>query len=313
MNKYFNPSNEEYKALCEKPYYVDKTYLISEFNNVKYSDDEKVSAFLPIGFGKTSILDMVTAFYSKGCDSRALFENKKIAETPNWDEHLNKYDVFRINMKEVINSLGNDYLTRKLDNIFESALKNKYPEIENSRYFFDGITLREIYKKTGDKFIIIIDDYHCVYLKKDCQKYIESYDTFLNYLVGYYSIFVEKCFVFGVIEGIHDDLEIRCHMRNIDLREGLYFNGAVGFKEAEVKELCQKFNMDFNKIEDFFGAYQVGKDKFNKVYNANSIVTLIRDFNCDLDLYKNKDFLDNSLKKLLLLIMMFMKKIIQVF
>ena len=298
MNKYFNPSNEEYKALCDKPYYVDKTALLAEFNNVKYPKDNRVSAYMPIGFGKTSILDMVTAFYSKGCDSRALFENKKIAETPNWDEHLNKYDVFRINMSEVINSLGKEDLIHKLNNIFESALKNKYPEIENSRYFFDGITLREIYNKTGDKFIIIIDDYDMVYLKEECREYIDYYDNFIEYLVGENSLFVEKCFVFGKIYRVFYRLVLRFDMRNANLYDGDCFNGMIGFKESEVKELCKKFNMDFNDIEEFFGSYNNGSFEDN-VYNANSIITLIRDFNCDLDLYKNKNFLDLRLKNIL--------------
>ena len=322
LNKYFNPSNEEYKALCEKPYYVDKTAILAEIKNINYPRERKVSAFMPEGFGKTSILDMVTAFYSKGCDSRELFADKKIAETPNWDEDLNKYDVFRINMSEVLkefdeeisnanenskadyisleNGIPNEYsLTNKINGMFYSVLKKEFPEDVDDRITNTRYNLRKIYDNTKHTFILIFDDYDAVYLKEEYRKYFKNYDDFLDMLLCESTFYIEKCFVFGKIERMFYRLILSSDMRNASLIDCSYFKEMVGFTEDEVKELCTKFNMNFNDIEEFFGAYRVNRRSDLKIYNASSILSLIRDYNCDLSLYRKKDFCDPNLKKLL--------------
>lgn len=43
--------------------------------------------------------DMLTAYYSKGCDSRELFSSLEIAKDENFEEHLNKYDTIFLNSR----------------------------------------------------------------------------------------------------------------------------------------------------------------------------------------------------------------------
>ena len=51
--------------------------------------------------------DMLTAYYSKGCDSRELFSSLEIAKDENFEEHLNKYDTIFLNMQEFLSRSGN--------------------------------------------------------------------------------------------------------------------------------------------------------------------------------------------------------------
>lgn len=42
--------------------------------------------------------NMLMAYYGKGCDSRFLFENRKLGRCPGWDRYLNQFDVIRFDM-----------------------------------------------------------------------------------------------------------------------------------------------------------------------------------------------------------------------
>ena len=44
-------------------------------------------------FGKSMAADMLTAYYSKGCDSREVFSGLEITEDETFDRYLNKYDT----------------------------------------------------------------------------------------------------------------------------------------------------------------------------------------------------------------------------
>lgn len=45
---------------------------------------------------------MLTAYYSRGCDSRELFQGLKIATHPDFEKHLNQYNVIHLNMQSFL-------------------------------------------------------------------------------------------------------------------------------------------------------------------------------------------------------------------
>ena len=322
MKDYLNPSNDEYKALCEKPYYVDKTDLIAEFEN-------RESAYMPLGYGKTSILDMVTAFYSKGCDSRELFADKKIANTPNWDKNLNQYNLLRINISEVLDSLDVESLTEislieKIADIIMTDVFCTFPSYrEDYSLYAVSMLFEKINRERDEQFIIIIDDYDAVYLKEEYLICQNTYNSFMNLFFQKAHFFIFKYFIFGVTEKrfYHTSFTWSCYCSYF--KGPTHLKSLLGFNESEVRDLCEKFNMDFNEIDEYFSIslsdnnYSDQEESYKnisinsesednnpivntyKVYKPESIISLIRDYNCDLNQYKNKNYVDNSLKKLL--------------
>ena len=49
-----------------------------------------------------TVVDMLVAYYSRGCDSRELFKDLKIAQHPSFEKHLNKYNVIHVNMLDIV-------------------------------------------------------------------------------------------------------------------------------------------------------------------------------------------------------------------
>ena len=49
---------------------------------------------------------MMTAYYSKGCDSKQMFSKLKISEKDSYEENLNKYDVIHFDVQWCIEPAG---------------------------------------------------------------------------------------------------------------------------------------------------------------------------------------------------------------
>lgn len=96
MGIYLNPGNILFKNAAEKEIYVDKSLLIEKvWNNAKRMN-QYICLSRPRRFGKSTDANMLTAYFSKGCDSRELFQNLKIAGCEMYEEHLNRYNVIHL-------------------------------------------------------------------------------------------------------------------------------------------------------------------------------------------------------------------------
>lgn len=49
---------------------------------------------------------MMTAYYSKGCDSKQMFSKLKISKKDSYEENLNKYDVIHFDVQWCIEPAG---------------------------------------------------------------------------------------------------------------------------------------------------------------------------------------------------------------
>lgn len=79
MGIYLNPNNENFRQTLAGEIYVDKTMMISAVNKLIDRGESYVCMSRPRRFGKTIAGNMLSAYYSKGCDSKSLFEPYKIA------------------------------------------------------------------------------------------------------------------------------------------------------------------------------------------------------------------------------------------
>ena len=90
MGIYLNPDNEGFREAIDSEIYVDKSGLLAYTNKILGTEQKNICISRPRRFGKSMAAKMLSAYYSKGCDSKGLFENKKIAASASYREHLNK-------------------------------------------------------------------------------------------------------------------------------------------------------------------------------------------------------------------------------
>ena len=73
MGIYLNPGNDGFQESVRSEIYVDKTGLISCTNKYLGTKQKFICVSRPRRFGKSMALEMLAAYYGRGCDSRELF------------------------------------------------------------------------------------------------------------------------------------------------------------------------------------------------------------------------------------------------
>ena len=160
MGIYLNPNNENFRMTLATGEYVDKTGMLSVTNKFIDKANNYVCVSRPRRFGKTIAGNMMVAYYSKGCDSRELFDDLEISSSYDYLEKLNKYNVIQIDMNsEYQNTEDKEKLIKILSAKINRELKNEFSQsgIDDDESL--GNAILKVYSTTGEKFIIIMDEY----------------------------------------------------------------------------------------------------------------------------------------------------------
>ncbi len=85
MGIYLNPNNDTFTRITKRKIFVDKTMMISVLNDFIETDNTYICVSRPRRFGKTFAGNMLSAYFSKGCDSRSLFAPLKISKDESFE------------------------------------------------------------------------------------------------------------------------------------------------------------------------------------------------------------------------------------
>ncbi len=181
MGNYLNPDNSKFEEAVNSSVYIDKTGLIEYTNSVLHTMQDNVCVSRPRRFGKSMAANMLTAYYSRGCDSRKLFSKYKISKSSDFEKHLNQYDTIFLNMQEFLSrSRDIDGMIDRIKKIVLRDLKKEYPDID----YFDDTDLvesmQDIYGETKCPFVIIIDEWDCIFREYKTDR--ESQARYLDFL-----------------------------------------------------------------------------------------------------------------------------------
>ncbi|MDE7212881.1 MAG: AAA family ATPase, partial [Lachnospiraceae bacterium] len=162
MGYYLNPGNGEFARAIRSEIYVDKTGMLVYTNKYLNTEQSFICVSRPRRFGKSMALKMLAAYYSRGCDSRELLKGLEIEKAPDFEEHLNKYDVIYLDMSKFLNGAQEDGMIKYLEKKVLRELRKAYGEFleEQDIGLVDG--LERIYEETGHPFIFLIDEWDCV-------------------------------------------------------------------------------------------------------------------------------------------------------
>ena len=79
-----------------------------------HTEQRYICVSRPRRFGKSMAANMLAAYYGREENTEELFDNLKISKESSYREHLNQYDVIKINMQEFLSATSNvdEMLTR---------------------------------------------------------------------------------------------------------------------------------------------------------------------------------------------------------
>ena len=78
MGRYLNPGNDIFICDIDSEPYVDKSPMILELNKLFNKNGKFICMSRARRFGKTMMTNLMSAYYSKNCDSRAIFEGLEL-------------------------------------------------------------------------------------------------------------------------------------------------------------------------------------------------------------------------------------------
>lgn len=103
---------------------------------------------------------MLTAYYSRGCDSKTLFQDLRAASSPSFDEHINRYDVIHLDIAYFLVQIKDSLKAVSLiQSCVIDELNQIYPEILSGKDRSLPFSLSKIHNKTNAGFVIIIDEW----------------------------------------------------------------------------------------------------------------------------------------------------------
>lgn len=130
MGIYVNPDNAGFKRAIRSEIYVDKTGLLEYTNGVIGTEQCCMCVSRARRFGKSMAAGMLAAYYDKSCDSKELFQNLKIADTPDYERYLNQYNVIQLDVttfhREGETAVN---MVRRISTDVVSELRELYPDI----------------------------------------------------------------------------------------------------------------------------------------------------------------------------------------
>lgn len=282
MGMFLNPGNAGFAASVRSKIYVDKTNLIDYTNSILGTEQRFLCVSRPRRFGKSMAVKMLTAYYSCGCDSHELFQNRKIAKTANYEKELNRSQVLHLDIqwfrsivkdKGIINQVVS-YM--QLEIIKEFRIH--YSEIVSENDASLSEVLLKIHAATGDQFIIIIDEWDCLFREERENPGIQ--DEYINFLRGLFKgTLAESSIKMAYITGI---LPIKKYgtesaLNNFDeytMIDPYPLEEYIGFTEEEVKTLCNIYNLDFEMTQSWYDGYTFNENIH--IYSPKSVLDAIR-------------------------------------
>lgn len=180
MGNYLNAGQAGF-ASAVKGIYVDKTAMIAFINSKLGTKDKLTCISRPRRFGKSFAAQMLCAYYDKSCDSHELFEGFEIAKDPSFEKYMNQYDVIYLDLTwfiAIAKDINNVVSTLQSEVIKE--LTEAYPEAEHQDTFPE--MLLSVSEATGNKFIIIIDEWDALF--REAKENIALQEEYISLLRG---------------------------------------------------------------------------------------------------------------------------------
>lgn len=270
MGLYVNPGNGAFKMSRYSDIYVDKSMLISRTNALYKTEKRFLCVSRPRRFGKSMAANMLSAYYSRGCNSAEIFSGLKIANTPAFQAHLNRHDVIRLDVQQFLFQESHlDIFIDEMQKAVTGNLRKEYGDcFETGPYGLAG-ALNQIYAATGKGFIFIIDEWDCVFRIAREQENVQK--RYLDFLRGLFkgADYADLVYMTGILPikkyGEHSAINIFDEYSMIDSRNlGEYF----GFTEEEVRQQCGKHGMEYAELERWYDGYLSGGQH---IYNPKSV------------------------------------------
>ena len=203
MGRFLNPGNGAFADVLGSKIYVDKSGLLEYTNDALNTMSKFICNSRPRRFGKSVTADMLTAYYSKGCDSEQMFAELNIGKNKNFKTHLNQYDVIHLDVQWCLAPAKSpEKVVPFIEKSVIDELKMAYPNCLPNYITSLPDAMSMINSETGNRFIVIIDEWDVLIRDDANNKKVQ--DEYINFLRGMFkgaepSKFISLAYLTGIL------------------------------------------------------------------------------------------------------------------
>ncbi len=282
MALYLNPGNESFLQGLNSQIYVDKSLILKELNNMANTDQKLICMSRARRFGKTMVQSLIAAYYSKGCDSKELFAKLKIgkeltqkSDIEKFKKNINTFNLIQLDFNgywSTIKTEDKDKFFDKLNSSVKTEFVAEFPNLDFSDCHTIADCVGKVYSKTGQTFVILIDEYD-FFVRNQCSE--TMFQSFLDLLIGLFKNeplkpAISLAFLTGILPIVRD--RIQSKLNNFDeytMISASPLENFIGFTKDEVANLCKQYCVDEEEIKRWYDGYKIDGVE---LFNSNSVV-----------------------------------------
>ena len=279
MGRYINKGNNAFRDIVNSEY-VDKTSLIPLINATLNTESRYSCVTRCRRFGKSMAAKMLCAYYDKSCDSRKLFRGLVAEKADSFERYLNKYYVISVDMTDFTTKFrGERDIVKRIQNRIIKDVLNAFPQINTEEDDDLMDILYSISESTGDRFVMIIDEWDAILREMGTDEYITtSYVDLLRRL--FKGSGSNDVFAGAYLTGILPIKRYNTESALNNFREySMIYPGRIatslGFTHGEVEDLCLRYGMDIREMERWYDGYRIGDE--SHIFNPYSVMRAIED------------------------------------
>lgn len=248
--------------------------MIAELNKLVDTENNYICISRPRRFGKSMAGNMLAAYYSKGCDSRELFKDLKIAQDKSYEEYLNKLNVIKIDLNaEYMMVKDKSRLIGVVSESVKAELSEQFGVVFSADDSLAG-SLLKVYAKTNETFVVIIDEYDVLVREKVSKELFDEYLQFLNALFknSTLSPAISLAYLTGILPIVRDKIQSKLNLfTEYTMIDAGRLTEFVGFTSEETEGLCEQYGMDYEECKRWYDGYDMGEVK--EIFSPRSVVS----------------------------------------
>lgn len=277
MGRFLNPDNGAFSEAVNSEIYIDKTRLLEYINQVINTTSKFICNSRPRRFGKSMTADMLSAYYSRGCDSKELFKNYEISTVSSYEKNLNKYDVIHFDVQWcMMDAEDADHVVDYINEGILQELREAYGQIIPDAVRTAYGAMSYIKAATGNKFVVIIDEWD-VLIRDEAQNHTLQ-EAYIDFLRGMFkgtepSRYIALAYLTGILP--IKKLKTQSALNNFEeftMLDAGRMAPYVGFTEEEVHGLCEQYGCSYEQVKSWYDGYLL---EDYQVYNPKAVVSVM--------------------------------------
>ena len=277
MGIYLNPGNSGFAEIVSDDY-IDKTGMIDLINRKINKPKKLICISRPRRFGKSYAAQMLCAYYDHTCNSHSLFDDKEVAKTEYYEKCINKFNVIYLDISGVVSKMNTSDIplrnvAMRIKELINQEIQNNFPDIPYYEDVSDAILA--VTAKTNKKFVFIIDEWDAVI--REAKEDTVAQKAYLDLLREWFKNgnFTSQAIAAAYMTGILPIKKDKGQSAVSDFDEFTVlepgeYSEYIGFTENEVRNLCDRYNMSFEKAKQWYDGYTFSETQ--SIYNPYSIM-----------------------------------------